>query len=134
MLDASYKTGTISGNQIAGTQPASLYAEIAWKPWAGGEWGLEARGQGRTALNDANQDVPGTPGGGFAAGWGIANLRYLHSWDVGSEARLELLARVDNLADRRYAGSVIVAEANQRYFETAPGRNSLVSLRYQRKF
>ena len=134
VLDASYKTGTISGNQIAGTQPASLYAEIAWKPWAGGEWGLEARGQGRTALNDANQDVPGTPGGGFAAGWGIANLRYLHSWDVGSEARLELLARVDNLADRRYAGSVIVAEANQRYFETAPGRNSLVSLRYQRKF
>ncbi|ACB34093.1 TonB-dependent receptor [Leptothrix cholodnii SP-6] len=134
VLDASYRSAPIDGNQIAGTQPASLFAEIAWKTWPGGEWGLEVRAQGRTALNDANQDAPGTPGGGFAAGWGIANLRYLHAWDIGSEAKVELLARVDNLADRRYAGSVIVAEANQRYFETAPGRNHLVSLRYLRKF
>ena len=32
-------------------------------------------------------------------------------------------ARVDNLFDRRYAGSVIVNEGNQRYYEPAPGRN-----------
>lgn len=134
VLDASYRSAPIDGNQIAGTHPASLFAELAWKTWPGGEWGLEVRTQGRTALNDANQDAPGTPGGGFAAGWGIANLRYLHAWDIGSEAKVELLARVDNLADRRYAGSVIVAEANQRYFETAPGRSQLVSLRYLRKF
>ncbi|MGY0194949.1 TonB-dependent receptor family protein [Leptothrix sp. BB-4] len=134
VLDAQYRTGAINGNQIAGTQPASLYAEVAWKPWTGGEIGLEARGQGRTALNDSNQDVPGTAGGGFAAGWGIANLRYLHTWTAGPDGRVELLARADNLADRRYAGSVIVAEANQRYFETAPGRSGLLSLRYQRKF
>ena len=31
--------------------------------------------------------------------------------------------RVDNVTDRRYAGSVIVAEARARYFEPAPGRN-----------
>ena len=29
---------------------------------------------------------------------------------------------VDNLFDRRYAGSVIVNEGNARFFEPAPGR------------
>ena len=32
-------------------------------------------------------------------------------------------ARVDNIFDRHYAGSVIVNEGNARYFEPAPGRN-----------
>jgi iron complex outermembrane receptor protein len=31
-------------------------------------------------------------------------------------------ARIDNVTDRRYAGSVIVNESNGRYFEPAPGR------------
>lgn len=33
--------------------------------------------------------------------------------------RLELGARVDNLADRHVVGSVIVNESNGRYFEPA---------------
>jgi iron complex outermembrane recepter protein len=40
--------------------------------------------------------------------------------------RLELLARIDNLADRRYVGSVIVGESNGRFFEPALGRTWLV--------
>jgi iron complex outermembrane recepter protein len=35
---------------------------------------------------------------------------------------------VDNLFDRRYAGSVIVNEGNARYFEPAPGRNYTLKL------
>jgi iron complex outermembrane receptor protein len=31
--------------------------------------------------------------------------------------------RVNNLADRKYAGSVIVGDANGRSFEPAPGRH-----------
>jgi outer membrane receptor protein involved in Fe transport len=42
-----------------------------------------------------------------------------------------LSARVDNLADRRVAGSVIVNEANQRFFEPAAGRNGQLSVRWQ---
>ena len=41
---------------------------------------------------------------------------------------LREFARVDNVADRRYAGSVIVNEGNGRFFEPAPGRNWLVGL------
>ena len=36
---------------------------------------------------------------------------------------LNAAARVDNVFDRSYAGSVIVNEGNGRFFEPAPGRN-----------
>ena len=36
--------------------------------------------------------------------------------------------RIDNLIDRRHVGSVIVNDANQRYFEPAPGRGWLIGV------
>jgi iron complex outermembrane receptor protein len=52
---------------------------------------------------------------------------------IGNDGqRLELLARIDNLADRRHVGSVIVNDANGRFYEPAPPRNALLSLRWSR--
>ncbi len=34
--------------------------------------------------------------------------------------------RVDNLTNRRYAGSVVVNDANLRFYEPAPGRNYVI--------
>lgn len=117
-----------AGNRVAGTQRAGAYAELAWTPGflAGSEAAVEWRAQGRTAVNDTNSD--------FAAGWGIVNLRWRQRFELSAQDRLELLARVDNLADKRYVGSVIVGDANGRYFEPAAGRNLLASLRYRRLF
>ena len=42
--------------------------------------------------------------------------------------KLNAYARVDNLFDRDYAGSVIVNEANGRYYEPVPGRNAGVGV------
>ena len=36
--------------------------------------------------------------------------------------------RVDNVLDRRYAGSVIVNEGNARFYEPAPGRSYVLKL------
>jgi iron complex outermembrane receptor protein len=136
-LDARYRDGFLTctvtpcaaanvpvpaGNRIAGTQPASAYAELAWKPWAPlpSEAAVELRGLGHTAVNDVNSE--------FAAGYGVVNLRFTHAWSLGA-AKLELLARLDNLADRRYAGSVIVNDSNGRFYETAPPRSALIGLR-----
>jgi iron complex outermembrane receptor protein len=110
-----------AGNRIAGTQPASVYAELAWKPFGTGEGAVEVRGLGPTAVNDVNSD--------FAGGYGVLNLRYSQRWRVGS-GTVECLARLDNLFDRRYAGSVIVNDTNGRFFETAAPRAVLVGLRW----
>jgi iron complex outermembrane receptor protein len=113
-----------AGNRIAGTVPRQLFAELVWAPGPL-ELGLEARGQGRQPVNDLNAD--------FAAGHGLVGLRALWPVTLGP-GRLEVLGRIDNLANRRVAGSVVVAEANQRFFEPAAGRNAVLSLRWTQGF
>ena len=114
-----------AGNRIAGTVPRFGYAELAWKPLAGVEFGVEAKGQGRIAVNDVNSD--------FARGFGVMALRARWTMELGAGA-LELLARVDNAADRIVAASVIVGEGNGRFFEPGPGRAGLISARYSQRF
>ena len=48
--------------------------------------------------------------------------------------RLTEFIRVDNVGDRRYVGSVIVSEANGRFYEPAPERNFLLGLTAELKF
>jgi iron complex outermembrane receptor protein len=110
-----------AGNSIVGAQRSSGFAELAWRSAAAGEFGVELRGAGRTAVNDLNTD--------FAGGYATAGLRWRWGQDLGGGTRLETLVRLDNVTNRRYAGSVIVNDANGRYFETAPPRNLTLTLR-----
>ena len=139
-LDATYRDGFAvcaslpclsttlpvpAGNRIAGTLQRSGFAELAWAPAAQLELALDARAQGRLPVNDVNSD--------FAAGFGLLALRARWQLDLPL-GRLALLARAENLADRRVAGSVIVSEGNGRFFEPAPGRGWLLSARYSVPF
>ena len=139
-LDATYRDGFAvcaalpclsptlpvpAGNRIAGTLQRSAYAELAWAPLPALNLALEVRGQGRVPVNDVNSD--------FAAGYGLLALRA--RWQLNLPVgRLDLLARAENLADRRVVGSVIVNEGNSRFFEPAPGRGWLLSVRYSAPF
>jgi iron complex outermembrane receptor protein len=131
-LDAFYRDGFLTcagvpclapsvpvaaGNRIAGTQRASAFAELAWRD----EWAFEARHAGRTAVNDINSD--------FAPRYTTLALRWQRAWTLQDGLKLELLARLENLTNRRYAGSVIVNEANGRFFESAPGRHAMLGVR-----
>ena len=42
--------------------------------------------------------------------------------------RLAEFVRIDNITDRQYVGSVIVADSNSRFYEPAPGRNWLAGV------
>ena len=118
----------LPGNRIAGTQRIFGGAELAWRPggMVPGEFAAEWRAQGSTAVDDLNSD--------FAAGFGVVALRWGADWRVTDGGTLQLLARVDNLFDIRYSGSVIVNEANRRFFEPGAPRNGLLSVRWLQKF
>ena len=109
-----------AGNRIPGIPRASAFAEIAWRhrPW-GLETALEWRHIGRIAVDDRNTD--------YAAGASVWNLRLALAQQVG-RWQLREFVRIDNLADHRYAGSVIVNEGNRRFFEPAPGRQWLAGV------
>ena len=110
-----------AGNRVAGTQKRSGYAEVGWRKAGHGELAAEVRGAGRTAVNDANSD--------FAGGYAVAALRFSHVLVNTDSTKVDILLRVDNVFDRRYAGSVIVNDANGRYFETGAPRAVLLALR-----
>jgi iron complex outermembrane receptor protein len=114
-----------AGNAIPGIPRSTLYAELSWKyAPAGFSSGLELRHAAPVYVNDVNNDA--------APAYTVANLRAGFEQQFGAWRAKEFY-RVDNLTDRKYAGSVIVNEGNSRFFEPAPGRSHLlgVSLAYQ---
>jgi iron complex outermembrane recepter protein len=116
-----------AGNRIAGTQREAAYAELAYAPALVPklELAAELRARGSVPVNDVNSDQ--------AAGHALLALRARYEWRLPGGI-LGLLVRVDNLANRSVAGSVIVNEGNARFFEPAPGRAWLLSARYARPF
>jgi iron complex outermembrane receptor protein len=115
------------GNRIPGAPEATAYAELAWTPAIGlGEFAMEWRATGRTAVNDANTE--------FAAGHALASLRWRHTVQLGGADALELMLRAENLFDRRYVGSVIVNDGNGRFLEPGAPRSVLMSMRWKHTF
>lgn len=118
-LRAEYAGASPSaGNSLPGVPRATAYAQLRWRG-AGLDAALEARHSSRIFVNDANSDA--------ASAYTVASLNIGTTWRaIGHSVRPYL--RVDNLFDRRYAGSVIVNEGNTRYFEPAAGRTVLAGI------
>jgi iron complex outermembrane receptor protein len=53
---------------------------------------------------------------------------------LGAQDAIEALARIDNLFDKAFVGSVIVNDGNSRFFEPGAPRSALVSLRWQHRW
>ncbi|TAL91822.1 MAG: TonB-dependent receptor [Rhodanobacter sp.] len=86
--------------------------------WRGG---LTLTGVGSVTVNDIDSQR--------AAGYGLVGLDVSYGFALGGRSQLQLSARVDNLANRRYIGSVIVNDGNGRYFEPGPDRSYMLGAR-----
>ncbi|MBL8264507.1 MAG: TonB-dependent receptor [Xanthomonadaceae bacterium] len=110
-----------AGNRMPGIPRADLFAELEWRS-PEGRWttALEARAVGRMVVDDRNTD----------AAAGNARFAWRLSGAFGGGWRAFL--RVDNLFDRQAAGSVIVNEANGRFFEPSAGRSVTLGIGWRR--
>ncbi len=120
IYDAGF-AGVPEGSRLPGVPRENLYAQLAWKD-AAGRLGaaVESVASGKVYPDDANKAIP-------APGYAIVNTWVQAKQQVGPW-QLKQFARIDNLFDRRYVGSVIVGESNKRYYEPAPGRNWVLGL------
>jgi iron complex outermembrane recepter protein len=115
-----------SGNRIPGVPDQGLFAELMWrKADSSLEYAAEGRAAGSIAANDLNQ--------AYSSGYGIMNLRAIARQNVGGWSFSEF-ARLDNVFDRSYVGSVIVNQASSQFYESAPGRNWLAGGKATYKF
>jgi iron complex outermembrane receptor protein len=104
-----------SGNKLPSVPARTLWAEVKYHAaWV--DASLEGHVQSRLFVNDLNSDAAG------GAGVLDAALEHTGAW---GPLRPRFFARVDNLANRRYVGSVIVNDTNSRFFEPAPTRTWL---------
>lgn len=108
-----------SGSRLPAVPAASAYAELAWsrRDWAGFSLALEAQFADKLYVNERNTDA--------APSYAVANVRAGFEQKVGTWTLREF-ARINNLTDRNYVGSVIVGDTNGRFFEPAARRNYLL--------
>ncbi len=118
-----------AGNTLPGVPQRLMFGEVVWRSqnpqWRGLHAGLEMVHSGKVFVNDLNSDS--------AESYTLAHARVGWRQQWGPWEFRQLL-RVDNLTDKRYIGSVIVNDANGRYFESAPGRTWMASVSARVRF
>lgn len=107
-----------AGNKLPGVPDRTLFIRADYRT-SGVDIIAEWRAQSGLPVDDRNTDR--APGGGWVS---LAVQRGI----AAGPWNFRLFARVDNLFDARTVGSVIVNEANGRFFEPAPGRTWSVGL------
>src|SRR5690606_292266 len=113
------------GHRIPGLSRHAAWAELRWGVDADTDLILDGRFADRVYVDDGTDES--------AAGYAV--------FDLAAEHRFQALglawrgfARIANLFDREYVGSVRVNDGNGRYYEPAPGRGWMVGLRAEKAF
>ncbi|KHF77602.1 putative tonB-dependent receptor yncD precursor [Acinetobacter sp. neg1] len=113
------------GNAIPGIAKNQAFIGLAWQPEQGFYAGLDTQFMDKVYVNDINSDV--------AASYTVASIYTGYAWKR-ADWGINGFARVDNLFDKNYAGSVIVNEGSSRFFEPADGRNWSAGIKVSKQF
>jgi iron complex outermembrane recepter protein len=109
-----------AGNKIPGVPANSVYGELGWSySPLGFSTAVEARWVDKVFTSDLNDEA--------AESYTLVNLRASLEQKFGGW-RFSEFARVDNIFDEEYVGSVIVNASNGAYYEPAPGTNYTVGV------
>ncbi|MFL6573970.1 MAG: TonB-dependent receptor family protein, partial [Burkholderiales bacterium] len=113
-----------AGSQLPGVPKSVLYGELRFQKEQFYAW-LEGLYKARVPVNDQNSE--------FADAYTTLNfvvglLQGDARWSVSE------FLRVDNLSDKNYVGSVVVNDANNRYYEPSPRRNYTLGIQASLRF
>jgi iron complex outermembrane receptor protein len=106
----------VAGSRLPAVPRHALYTALRWQPRSDVSVMAETVGRAGIYADDRNL--------AYAHGYWSSNLvaQWTQQW---ADIRLTETARLDNVFDRAYVGSVIVNETNGRYYEPAAGRTAL---------
>ncbi len=113
------------GNAIPGIAKNQAFIGLAWQPEQGFYAGLDTQFMDKVYVNDINSDA--------AASYTVTSIYTGYAWKR-ADWGINGFARVDNLFDKNYAGSVIVNEGSSRFFEPADGRNWSAGIKVSKQF
>lgn len=114
-----------SGNYIPGVAKNQAYVALGWQPETGFNAGVDVRYMDKIYVNDTNSDV--------APSYTVTSANIGYVWK-NNDWKVRSYARIDNLFDENYVGSVIVNDGNNRFFEPADGVNWSAGLSITKAF
>ncbi|TCB39540.1 TonB-dependent receptor [Acinetobacter terrestris] len=114
-----------SGNYIPGVAKNQAFVALAWQPETGFNAGLDVRYIDKLYVDDINSDA--------APSYTLTSANVGYVWK-NADWKVRTFARVDNLFDEEYVGSVIVNDGNGRFFEPADGLNWSAGLSLTKAF
>lgn len=114
-----------SGNYIPGVAKNQAFVALAWQPETGFNAGLDVRYIDKLYVDDINSDA--------APSYTLTSANIGYVWK-NADWKVRTFARVDNLFDEEYVGSVIVNDGNGRFFEPADGLNWSAGLSLTKAF
>lgn len=111
-----------AGNQLPGIAQHQLFASLIWKDTSslqtrknlGTQVELDLLARSGIWANDTNMD--------YASGYGILNLKLRHTF-VSQDFENMIYMGIDNLANKKTIGSVIINQASNQFFEPGMYRN-----------
>uniref|UniRef100_UPI0030D7C3A3 TonB-dependent receptor family protein n=1 Tax=Acidovorax sp. sic0104 TaxID=2854784 RepID=UPI0030D7C3A3 len=110
-----------AGNRLPGTARHMAQWTIEHAPSARWRVGGAVHLSGRVFANDTNSES--------APGFAVLGLRA--GYQLPGTTRWQFWARLDNVFNRHYAGTLVVNDGNGRFFEPAAGRRVMVGARAQ---
>lgn len=114
-----------SGNYIPGVAKNQAFIGLGWLPETGFNAGVDVRYMDKIYVDDINSDA--------APDYIAVNANVGYVWK-NDDWKVRTYARVDNLFDENYVGSVIVNDGNGRFFEPADGINWSAGLSVTKAF
>ena len=122
-IRATYDTSVNSiqaGNSLPSIPKKTFFGELVYKPSNLYEAATELRYVDKLFANDAND--------AFAPSYSVVNLRASKDWPLNGGWNVRTYARVDNVFDKEYVGSVLVNQGAGQFFEPASERQFLLGV------
>lgn len=122
-IRATYESASntiTAGNSLPSIPKKTFFGEVVYKPSSLYEAATELRYVDRLFANDAND--------AFAPSYSVVNLRASKDWPLDGGWNVRTYARVDNVFDKEYVGSVIVNQGAGQFFEPASERQFLLGV------
>lgn len=114
-----------AGDKIPGIAQSQAFMGLAWQPEMGFNAGLDIRYMDKMYVDDTNTDA--------APSYTTVNVSVGYVWK-NDDWKVQTYARMDNILDRNYIGSVIVNDGNGRFFEPVDGLNWSAGLSISKVF
>jgi iron complex outermembrane receptor protein len=110
------RTLVAAGNLLPGVPKHNVYSALRWGEDLGWHGSVNGQYVSAVPVNDVNN--------AFAPAYAVMGLDGGYGVEL-NQFKVSTFLRINNLLNRRYVGSVIVDDGNNRFFEPGPGFNVL---------